>query len=153
MRIAAIGRASWPPRPRCSRWTGATRYAERMHTHRAVSALRARRRTRLVFLAALVTPLLGCSSGSAEPRELALVDLKRFAERYDGERVAATGVVQRFEDPLHYWIEGPKGNRVAIVPVERVREHLDSEVRVVGAFTYDRTQGRRIEPESVTPLD
>ncbi len=103
--------------------------------------------------ALLLLVATACGEADAQPTELAIADLARFAERYDGELVATRGVVQRFDEPEHYWIEGPGGKRVAIHPATGVRDRVGEHVRVVGVFTYDRERGRRLVPRTIEPRD
>lgn len=105
-----------------------------------------------IIAAACLFIVLACS-GEDEPTSLSPADLARFAERYDGELVSTLGTVHRFDDPEHYWIEGPSGHRVAIRPSDSVRERVGQRVRVTGEFTYDRERGRRLAPRSTTVLD
>lgn len=109
--------------------------------------------TRAIGLLALVLALPAACTGGDEPVRLEPADLARFADRYDGELVSTRGMVQRFDDPEHYWIEGPEGHRVAIRPPDSVRGRVGSRVRVVGEFTYDRERGRSIAPRETVVID
>ncbi|MFN2331642.1 MAG: hypothetical protein ABR580_07250, partial [Halomonas sp.] len=57
--------------------------------------------------------LTGCGD---DPRttEVTLAVLAGNAEPHDGSRVGTEGVVRRFEDPLHFWIEDEDLNRVEL---------------------------------------
>jgi len=95
----------------------------------------------------------GCGSRDAEPVQLQLPDLVRFANRYDGDLVATTGVVHMFPDPKHYWIEDDDVNRVEIHPQSAVSDLVGQHVRVVGRFHYDPQKGRRIDARETTKLE
>lgn len=103
--------------------------------------------------AASMLSLAAACSGGGEATELSPADLARFADRYDGELVVTQGTVQHFDEPEHYWIEGPEGHRIAIRPPAGVRERVGQRVRVVGEFTYDRERGRAIAPRETEPID
>lgn len=97
--------------------------------------------------------LLGaCGGAEGSPPQLRLADLVAFAERYDGERVATTGIVRSHADPRHYWIQDEALHRVAVAPHSAVSAHVGERVRVVGRFRYSPQRGRRIEAESTTVL-
>lgn len=78
--------------------------------------------------------LVACGEADPEPVELRLEDLVRFAERYDGRRVATTGVVRAFADPEHYWIEDARLNRVEVRPKSEVGSLVGKTVRIAGRF-------------------
>ena len=60
------------------------------------------------------------------------------------------GVVRRFEDPLHYWVEDQDLNRVELFPHDAVAEYLGEQVRVSGTFRLGERGGRRL---TVTRLE
>lgn len=63
---------------------------------------------------------------------------------YDDRQVITSGVVRRFEDPLHYWIEDSAFNRVEIFPQQTIAPYLGKSVRVEGHFRYSDSEGRRL---------
>ncbi len=103
-------------------------------------------------LAVCLLVIAGCG-GEPTPTQLELVDLARFAEQYEGERISTTGHVRSHPDPEHYWIEDDDLNRVAVHPVSAVRSLVGERVRVVGRFRYARETGRAIEADDVEVLE
>lgn len=92
--------------------------------------------------------LLGaCSDDHVAP--VTLAQLAAAAPLFDGERVETEGVLNRFTDPEHYWLEDEDRNRVAVLPGTLVEDHRGEKVRVVGRFSYDPDHGRRIELDAV----
>ncbi|MGM0536218.1 MAG: hypothetical protein ACQEUN_00400 [Pseudomonadota bacterium] len=87
--------------------------------------------------------LLGCG-GEAPPTEVTLPVLVNNPEAHDDSRVVTRGLVRRFEDPLHYWVEDEDLNRVEIFPHERIAPHLGEVVRVEGHFRFSVSEGRRL---------
>lgn len=84
------------------------------------------------------------------PRELSLQLLAREQSTVNGYLVITTGVVQSFDDPLHYWLEDSwledsAPNRVALHPNDAVADYVGEYVEVEGRFHADRERGRRIE--------
>ncbi|AMD00521.1 MULTISPECIES: hypothetical protein [Halomonas] len=96
--------------------------------------------------------LLAACGGDEGNAEVTLSVLAANPAAHDGATVATEGVVRRFEDPLHYWVEDQDLNRVEIFPHEEIAPHLDERVRVVGHFEYSATEGRRLTLEHVEPL-
>lgn len=112
----------------------------------------AARHSLAVLTLATALLLTSCADGeSAQP--VPLMALHAQPKDFDGETVITEGVVRRFEDPLHYWIEDDQVRRVAVVPGDPVADHLGQRVRITGRFTHDAEQGRRLRPEQVTVLD
>lgn len=103
-------------------------------------------------LALCLIVLAGCG-GEPTPTQLELVDLARFAEQYDGERVSTTGHVRSHPDPEHYWLEDNDLNRVAVHPDSAVSSLVGQRVRVVGRFRFSRDKGRAIDADEVDVLD
>lgn len=101
-------------------------------------------------LAALVSvvSVISCSGQEPGPTELCLADLVRFAEGYNGERIATTGSVRSHSDPEHYWIEDTQLNRVEVRPQYAVSSLAGESVRIVGRFRHPLEQGRSMEAES-----
>lgn len=112
--------------------------------------MRSAARLALVLLAAAV--VAACSGEDGEPVELRLADLVRFADGYDGDRIATTGVVRSHPEPEHFWIEDDALNRVEVRPASAVSALLGESVRVVGRFRYSPEQGRSIEADSVQAI-
>jgi len=106
----------------------------------------------LPFALTLVV-LAACGRSGPTPVELRPADLVRFAERYDGEVVATTGIVHRIAEPEHYWIADDELNRVAVEPRSAVADRVGERVRVVGRFSFDRSSGRVIEVRSVSEVE
>lgn len=103
------------------------------------------------LLALCLLVLAGCG-GEPTPTQLELVDLARFAEQYEGQRVSTTGHVRSHPDPEHYWLEDDDLNRVAVHPDSAVKSLVGERVRVVGRFRYARDTGRAIEADEVELL-
>ncbi|MBA2778496.1 hypothetical protein [Billgrantia kenyensis] len=97
--------------------------------------------------------LTACADEPSDAREVSLAVLVNQAEELDGTLVATQGVVRRFEDPLHYWIEDDDLHRVEIFPYEQIEPHLGETVRVIGDFEYSPTEGRRLTLERLEPVD
>lgn len=106
---------------------------------------------RTAWLLAAALLLAGCS-GNTTPQPVPLMALHAQPSSFHGETVTTEGVVRRFEDPLHYWIEDDQVRRVAVVPGEAVAEHLGQRVRLTGRFTHDAERGRRLQVEQVEVL-
>ena len=70
-----------------------------------------------------------------------------------GIRVTTQGLVRGFDDPLHYWIEDVRLNRVALEPEDWVAPYLGQRVEVTGRFDYHPEEGRRMVLESIQPLE
>lgn len=99
----------------------------------------------------LVLALMGCG-GDPRTGEVPLAVLAGNAEAHDGSRVVTEGVVNSFEEPLHYWIEDEDLNRVELFPHETIAPHLGQRVRVEGQFAFSREEGRRLTIEGVDVL-
>ncbi|WP_290789253.1 hypothetical protein [Halomonas sp.] len=99
----------------------------------------------------LVLALVGCG-GDPRTSEVPLAVLAGNAEVHDGSRVITEGVVNAFEEPLHYWIEDEDLNRVELFPHEMIAPHLGQRVRVEGQFAFSREEGRRLTIEAVDVL-
>jgi len=100
----------------------------------------------MIALACLA--LVACGGRSA-PVTLQLGDLVRFARTFDGQVVATQGVVHRFRERKHYWIEDGQAHRVGVRPASAVASRSGQEVRVVGRFHYTTGEGRWIEVREV----
>jgi len=106
-----------------------------------------------VFLVALaVTPIASCGGRDPGATELRLADLVRFAQQYDDERVATTGVVHTHPEPEHYWIEDSDLNRVAVQPGSAVSGLVGKTVHIEGRFEYSPSEGRYIRAEHVAVI-
>ncbi len=96
---------------------------------------------------AVVVLLGACGDDRVAP--VTLAQLVAAAPSFDGERVETEGVLNRFADPEHYWLEDEDRNRVAVLPGELVEHHRGEKLRVVGRFSYHPDAGRRIELDAV----
>ncbi|MDY7115201.1 hypothetical protein RAN53_02455 [Halomonas sp. SSL-5] len=105
----------------------------------------------LFLLLPLVSWLAGCG-GEPGLAEVPLPVLAAEPATHDGSRVATQGVVRRFEEPLHYWIEDEDLHRVEIFPHDEIAPHLGEAVRVEGRFAFSPDEGRRLTLERVTRL-
>lgn len=103
----------------------------------------------VVLLAGL---LVGCG-GQEKAYQIPLVMLVSSSVDHDGREVITQGVVRRFEDPLHYWIEDDAFNRVEIFPHQAIAPYLGKDVRVQGLFRDSDTQGRRLTLWNVETVD
>lgn len=131
------------------------RIARKTRNHPASSRGSGKAATHMRFASALVVCLLvltGCG-GEPTPTQLELVDLARFTDQYDGERVSTTGHVRSHPDPEHYWLEDDELNRVAVHPDSAVKSLVGERVRVVGRFRYARDTGRAIDADEVEVLE
>lgn len=97
----------------------------------------------LITTLVLTALLAGCGGERVSP--VTLEQLAASAPAFNGELVETEGVVNRFDDPEHYWLEDDAINRVAVTPGSAVRDHLGESLRVVGRFSYHPEEGRRIE--------
>lgn len=112
------------------------------------------------LLLAILAPLtaLGCASGSEQALPLSLAELVSDVDGYDEQRVRVSGrvVVDGVDDPSvqrYFVLEDAAGNRVELVPAERVADHVDARVEVEGRFRFSTERGRRIEVEAVRADD
>ena len=96
-----------------------------------------------LFLIPLLGVLSACGGERVSP--VTLEQLAVSAPAFNGELVETEGVVNRFDDPEHYWLEDGAINRVAVTPGSAVRDHLGENLRVVGRFSYHPEEGRKIE--------
>jgi hypothetical protein len=106
-----------------------------------------------VVIAAIMLPLLlaGACTGPADPIEVPLAVLSLEAHRFDGRRVATTGIVRRIDQPLHYWLETDVIYRVQLLPASRAEPYLGRPVRVVGTFSTGPRTGRRLHIDNIEP--
>lgn len=100
----------------------------------------------MLALLLLVAPACTTDGGVTDA---SLEELTAQQESWDGRRVRASGVLRRFDEPLHYWIEDRDLNRVELVPVDGLDEMVGRTVRVEGTFSFDDDRGRRIEVEEL----
>ncbi len=105
----------------------------------------------LLVAGLLAALLVGCGQEDGVA-EVPLPVLANNPAAHDDTRVATQGVVRRFEDPLHYWIEDADLHRVEIFPHERIAPYLGEAVRVEGRFRFSPTEGRRLTLERVERL-
>jgi hypothetical protein len=108
---------------------------------------------RLGWVLVLALSMAACGEADTGATELRLADLVHFQERYDGDVVSTTGMVNMFDEPEHYWVEDEALNRVRIVPHDAVSDLVGQRVRVVGRFEYGSGEGRVISARSVRPVD
>lgn len=105
------------------------------------------------LVAGLVALLLAGCGREEGPAEVPLPVLANNPAAHDDRRVVTRGVVRRFEEPLHYWIEDADLHRVEIFPRELIAPYLGETVRVEGRFRFSREQGRRLTLERVERLE
>ncbi|SDL69211.1 hypothetical protein SAMN05192555_106106 [Franzmannia pantelleriensis] len=105
----------------------------------------------LMLIVAMTINLSGCGGG--DDREVPLYVLAGEGSAYDGQRVVTQGVVRRFDDPLHYWIEDQDLNRVELFPHDAVVEQLGQRVQVSGTFRLSERGGRRLTVSSLVVLE
>lgn len=110
------------------------------HSKRPACVLLASLFTGLLLSAGLLT---GCD-GKGKVNEVPLAMLAASSANHDDRQVVTRGIVRRFEDPLHYWIEDEDLNRVEIFPHERIAPYLGEAVLVEGHFRFSATEGRRL---------
>ncbi len=92
-----------------------------------------------IFFAGLT--LQGCDK-TENVSQVTLSMLTQNAARFDDREILTQGVVNRFEDPLHYWIEDSNLNRVEILPHKKAAAYLGQAVVVKGHFRFSATEGR-----------
>lgn len=102
---------------------------------------------------AVVCLMTLASCGSNSPTDVAVAELSAHPHAYDGKTVRARGIVRSFNQPLHYWLEDERVNRIGLSPNELISPHLDREVSIVGTFSFSRERGRRIEITRIEPFD
>lgn len=95
----------------------------------------------MVSLAVLI--LLGCSENQ-QLKQVTLSMLANSNANYNNTHVITSGLVRRFEDPLHYWIEDENLNRVEILPHKIVSPFLGQVVQVQGHFSFSVNEGRKL---------
>lgn len=102
----------------------------------------------------LLLTFVGLAAACSEsPNAVSLQLLAAEQQTIDGQYVMTDGVVRRFDDPRHYWIEDDMLNRVAIHPRGAVSDKVGEHVQVTGRFYADRERGRRIEVDEVTVVE
>lgn len=106
-------------------------------------------RARTIVAATVVVLAAACETVSDEPVDAALVELVEDQDAFDGRVVVTEGVVRRYDDPRHHWIEDADQHRVEIEPQELVADHVGDRVRVTGRFVFLEDQGRVLEADAV----
>ena len=97
--------------------------------------------------------LLLLSSCSDAVLEVPIAKLVAEPERFHGHVLVVEGTVQRFDDPLHHWVEDAQQNRVGIIPEALLHDLVGQPVRVRGRFTASTEQGRRIQVHQLTRIE
>ncbi len=102
------------------------------------------------LLLAWVLVLAACQGGG----EVALADLARDAESYEGEEVTVRGTVVAFDAQegatrRHIVVEDEDSNRVELLPTSAAEPHVGATVEVTGIFTFDPSRGRAIEVSAI----
>lgn len=102
--------------------------------------------------------LVALSACTEAPRKLSLQLLVSEQSTVNGDLVMTSGVVQSFDDPLHYWLEeswleNSALHRVALHPSDAVADYVGEYVEVEGRFHADRERGRRIEVTQIRRLE
>lgn len=90
----------------------------------------------------------GCDPDS--PRQLTLEQLSQQQSHYDGRLVTTSGILRRFEPPLHYWLEDDSLNRVALDTDNPRDDWVGRKIAVTGRFGYGAQTGRRIEVSRIS---
>jgi hypothetical protein len=94
----------------------------------------------------LAVMLAACSD---PPVRVTLSMLASDPARFDGRTVTTEGVVRKFAEPLHYWLEDKDVNRVELEPASAAADYLDQRVLVTGRFRYSQREGRRIRVQQI----
>jgi hypothetical protein len=105
----------------------------------------------LLLAAVLAATVAACPPRDAEPVAVPLSQLVADQDAFDGRLVRTVGVVRSHDEPLHYWVEDDRPNRVELVPHEQVADLVGQEVEVTGRFTFSADRGRVIEVETIEP--
>lgn len=92
----------------------------------------------------LLTGVLLACEDENKAKDVSLAVLAMSQTDYDDTLVITTGVVRRFEKPMHYWIEDENFNRVEIFPQKKIAPYLGGVVQVEGRFFFSSTEGRRL---------
>lgn len=100
-----------------------------------------------------ITLLLWLTSCSDAVLEVPIAKLVAEPERFHGHVLVVEGIVQRFDDPLHHWLEDAQQNRVGIIPEALLHDVVGQTVRVRGRFTASKEQGRRIQLHQLTRIE
>lgn len=104
---------------------------------------------RSVMVLAAMTVLGACSNYADAPQAAPLQQLAAHPHQFDGMTVTTAGVLRRYPEPLHYWIEDPQLHRVELHPKARVRDYLGQRIRVFGTFHFTPDRGRWIQVDKV----
>ncbi|MBA6411795.1 glucose-inhibited division protein B [Parahaliea sp. F7430] len=96
-----------------------------------------------IAIVLLASFLLACD-GQTKAKQVSLSVLVASQSDYDDSQVITTGVVRRFEEPLHYWIEDEDLNRVEVFPHDKIAPYLGEVVELEGRFLFSATAGRRL---------
>jgi hypothetical protein len=106
----------------------------------------------VVLLALAAVVLSACGAGGSGAQEVTIAELVEDQEGYDGDLVVVEGVVHRYDDPLHYWLEDDAVNRVEVEPHGAVEERVGESVRVRGEYHFRPDQGRVITIAELEPI-
>lgn len=104
------------------------------------------------FVVLLAVGTAGCA-GEDVPSVVPLATLATEQEQWDGRSVRARGVVRSFDEPLHFWIEDAAASRVELVPHDGLEDLVGLTVDVVGPFSFEEGEGRRITVEELTVVE
>lgn len=99
----------------------------------------------LLLICALL--LAACQGGGGD---VAIADLARDPESYQGREVTVRGTVVAFDAAdgatrRHIAVEDAARNRVELLPISAAEPHVGRAVEVTGTFTFDPARGRAIE--------
>lgn len=105
-----------------------------------------------LHVSALALVLLASGCVSSEPGSVALDEVVRDQERYEGERLLLSGMVRTFEagDGTRYVVlEDGASNRVLLRPASQAVNFTGATVCVRGTFAFDESTGRTLAIDSI----
>lgn len=101
------------------------------------------------FVIALLATIALVSCGKKQnindnPTQVSLAMLASDPDFLSGRQVLTQGTVRYFKEPLHYWIEDEKLNRVEILPQQLIAPYLGQNVVIRGKFLISENGSRQI---------
>jgi len=94
--------------------------------------------------------LAGCEPEQT-PVEIELALLVEQPANFNGRLVQTAGTVRGFDSPRHFWIEDEATHRIGLLPADFVAPYVDTEIEVIGRFSYVADEGRRIRVRTIRP--